>query len=125
MEDEGQEEEGACDNDWERGWGGRARGGEFAHSVRVRGGADGDLRRQARTLLQSIVTSTTAEVAQTILGALLARITTPDKAESAWSGHVQGVKGSEIPAALWELISRRWLTVFEWVVVLRSIVGRC
>lgn len=30
-----------------------------------------------------------------------------------WSGHVEGLSSGELPTALWELITRRWLGTFE------------
>lgn len=32
---------------------------------------------------------------------------------TAWNGHLQGINSLSLPVALWEMIARRWISVFE------------
>ena len=68
------------------------------------------LRPQSRTLLQSIKLSTPAAHAQTILAATLSRTSLGD---ASWTGELRGISGESSRVALWELITRRWLSVFQ------------
>ena len=69
-----------------------------------------DVFSQSRTLLQSLKLSTPSASAQPLLSAILSRIVVGD---SSWSGELRGIDNDAIRVALWELITRRWLSVFE------------
>ncbi|KAK4698573.1 nucleolar pre-ribosomal-associated protein 2, partial [Phenoliferia sp. Uapishka_3] len=66
----------------------------------------------AATLLQSLSASMPEEDAHAIFAVILARLEEANESVS-WSGHAHGMDNGELAAALWELVSRRWLQTFE------------
>jgi hypothetical protein len=73
---------------------------------------------QARTLLQFLEggapSDADADAAETILAVILRRISARSADDwSSWDGHLRGMNSAQLPAALWELVSRRWLPIFE------------
>ncbi|GAA5957201.1 hypothetical protein JCM21900_004681 [Sporobolomyces salmonicolor] len=77
----------------------------------------------ARTLLQHIELAPLApEEASGILSAILTRL----GSSTGWSGFLRGMRGEEVPAALWEMVGRRWMGTIERVATdeqLKQIVG--
>ncbi|KAL8287505.1 hypothetical protein RQP46_003363 [Phenoliferia psychrophenolica] len=67
--------------------------------------------RGARTLLQSLSASTPEADAHAIIAAILARLST--SSTTPWTGHAHGMTLDELPSALWELVTRRWLQTLE------------
>ncbi|ORY64771.1 hypothetical protein BCR35DRAFT_185327 [Leucosporidium creatinivorum] len=69
----------------------------------------------AQTLLQALELGSPAAIedAQPILGAILNLITRSSDDVPSWDGHLRGLSLASLPVATWELISRRWLPVFE------------
>ncbi|GAA5926984.1 hypothetical protein JCM1841_001603 [Sporobolomyces salmonicolor] len=77
----------------------------------------------ARTLLQHIELAPLApEEASGILSAILTRL----GSSTGWSGFLRGMRDEEVPAALWEMLGRRWMGTIERFATdeqLKQIVG--
>lgn len=71
---------------------------------------------QTRILLQQLEFAADRHLEDTseTLDAILARLGS-STVSSDWAGHLRGLKNDQGPVALWEMISRRWLGVFELV----------
>ncbi|GAA6016272.1 hypothetical protein JCM10207_000453 [Rhodosporidiobolus poonsookiae] len=70
----------------------------------------------ARTLLQHLElvgSSASAFESEAVLQAVLGQVAADST--SSWSSFVRSVRRDEVPAAMWELVSRRWVQVFETV----------
>ncbi|GAA5956862.1 hypothetical protein JCM3765_006621 [Sporobolomyces pararoseus] len=70
----------------------------------------------ARVLLQQVELAADSPLEDTsaILGAILARLESPTNPTTAqWRGSSRGMKADQVPLAMWEMISRRWMDVFE------------
>ncbi|GAA5889290.1 hypothetical protein JCM5296_005857 [Sporobolomyces johnsonii] len=64
----------------------------------------------ARTLLQHVELGAVApEEATSILSAILTRL----GSSTGWSGFLRGMRDVEVPAALWEMVGRRWMGTIE------------
>lgn len=66
---------------------------------------------QARNLLQVLELSNVNSSSSQILSTILARMTATSS--TSWNGHLQGIDASCLRIALWEMIARRWISVFE------------
>ncbi|GAA5895691.1 Urb2 domain-containing protein [Sporobolomyces salmoneus] len=68
----------------------------------------------ARLLLQQLelAADSNLEDSSLILDAILARLGSSSPSAN-WSGYLRGMKTEEVSLALWEMISRRWMSVFE------------
>ncbi|GAA5858645.1 hypothetical protein JCM1840_006498 [Sporobolomyces johnsonii] len=64
----------------------------------------------ARTLLQHVELGAVApEEVSSILSAILTRL----GSSTGWSGFLRGMRDVEVPAALWEMVGRRWMGTIE------------
>lgn len=70
---------------------------------------------QARNLLQAldIRESSLKVTSSQILSTILSRMLSSTSTSSKWDGHLQGIDSISLSVALWEMIARRWLSIFE------------
>ncbi|GAA5839982.1 hypothetical protein JCM11251_006580 [Rhodosporidiobolus azoricus] len=69
----------------------------------------------ARALLQQIELGiTSSDEGQAVLKAIFDRIASGTE-DARWSSFVRDVKEQDVPVALWDLVSRRWLLVVEGI----------
>ncbi|GAA5879792.1 hypothetical protein JCM16303_004181 [Sporobolomyces ruberrimus] len=67
----------------------------------------------ARILLQQLeIAGSPISDTSSILSAILARLET-SAASSSWSGNMRGVRDDQVAIVLWEMISRRWMVLFD------------